>query len=937
MIKRFFSFAALVLLAAACTDSIDLSFDGLRKLAQKDQDVTVFYATIEGNADSTATKVYADDQLLVLWNADDRIAIYNNRTYGDQYRFDGPDGATAGTFKKIETSDFVASNPLNAIYAVYPFDKNMSISNSGVLSLNLPSIQYYKEDSFGLGANTMVSVSKDNYLMFKNLGGYLSFKFYGVGVTVKSIMLKGNNNEKLAGPATVVAAEGGAPTLTLGASAANAITLSCGDGVALSASAEQYLEFWFVVPPTTFTQGFTVSVTDELGGVFTKSTSQSLTISRNTISRMAPMEVTPDYNHSYIPFADANFKAYCVENFDNNRDGEISILEAQAVTDMISVCTDNIASLDGIGYFNNIKSLNCSGSKNSVGQLTDLDVSSNTALTMLHCQNNQLKNLDVTSNVALTVLDCSRNLLTSLDVSGNTVLTELSCAHNQLSSLDVSKNPELTSLTCNNNQLDSLDVSKNTALEWLMCYINQLTNLDVSRNTALTMFSCYSNQLKSLDVSNNIALTLFNCSHNQLTSLDVRKNTALTVCLQCNHNQITSLDVSNNTALEILYCYSNQLMSLDVSKNTALKVLDCYSNQLLSLDVSNNAALEELYCEKNQLQRLNVSYNTALTQFLCHSNPGLKAIWIRPGQTFKRFEYDSNVATIYDCFANFAPFESSSEALADEVIATTASAYALVNSIKNLKDGIEHSSTNFYSFTFNDSVTLFNALLDFAKAREDFLDFVSTIRPEDVDPQNPSKRDSSMFYYSQGRSGSSKPIFGAVKFSSLTWDALRYGEYEYTTQYPGNVPMVTDAPDFVVNAFANIVDQLGSELSSMFDFVNDAVVEPTAVTDLSSALYGIYKIDSWINPTKVILKDGSEYVPKALTEKEIEVVRSINRYIDSYNLCWNNNATRVTKDTPAVDTYIKAMISGNTSAIADAKRDLFDFIDEHCPTNSLNP
>ena len=157
-------------------------------------------------------------------------------------------------------------------------------------------------------------------------------------------------------------------------------------------------------------------------------------------------------------------------------------------------------------------------------------------------------------------------------------LTSLNCNFDQLTELDVSKNTALTSLSCAGNQLTELDVSNNTALTSLSCGGSQLTELDVSNNTALTYLDCRSNQLTELDVSNNTALTLLYCDGNQLTELDVSKNTALEY-LSCDSNQLTELDVSKNTALEILYCSSNQFTELDLSNNTALRWLYCSSNQ----------------------------------------------------------------------------------------------------------------------------------------------------------------------------------------------------------------------------------------------------------------------------------------------------------------------------------------------------------------------
>ena len=162
----------------------------------------------------------------------------------------------------------------------------------------------------------------------------------------------------------------------------------------------------------------------------------------------------------------------------------------------------------------------------------------------------------------------------------------MDCSNNQLTELDVSKNTALTELYCNKNQLTKLDVSNNTALTTLYCASNKLTELDVSNNTALTSLYCASNKLTELDVSNNTVLTRFDFGWNQLTELNVSNNTALEY-LNCEFNKLTELDVSNNTALTMLPCGANKLTKLDVSKNTELKWLDCRANQLTSLDVTN--------------------------------------------------------------------------------------------------------------------------------------------------------------------------------------------------------------------------------------------------------------------------------------------------------------------------------------------------------------
>ena len=187
--------------------------------------------------------------------------------------------------------------------------------------------------------------------------------------------------------------------------------------------------------------------------------------------------------------------------------------------------------------------------------------------TTLHVKSRGIKSLrGIEFFLKLTYLDCRSNQLTELDVSKNTALEILYCSSNQLTELDVTGNTALTYLDCHSNQLTELDVSKNTALEILDCRSNQLTELDVSKNTALEYLSCDSNQLTELDVSKNTALEYLSCDSNQLTELDVSKNTALEI-LYCSSNQFTELDLSNNTALRRLYCSSNQRDLELISKN----------------------------------------------------------------------------------------------------------------------------------------------------------------------------------------------------------------------------------------------------------------------------------------------------------------------------------------------------------------------------------
>ncbi len=115
-----------------------------------------------------------------------------------------------------------------------------------------------------------------------------------------------------------------------------------------------------------------------------------------------------------VDFTDANLKAALVADFDKNGDGEISFTEASAATS-VSVSGKGIKTLEGLEYFSNMTSLDCSDNS-----LTDIDLNG-VSLTALNCSGNSLSSLDLSSQTSLSSLDCS-------SVTGLTTLDLTSCA-----------------------------------------------------------------------------------------------------------------------------------------------------------------------------------------------------------------------------------------------------------------------------------------------------------------------------------------------------------------------------------------------------------------------------------------------------------------------------------------------------------------------------
>ena len=86
----------------------------------------------------------------------------------------------------------------------------------------------------------------------------------------------------------------------------------------------------------------------------------------------SPLPDLPDPNDVCSCMDDIIFMQYCYDNFDVNKDGKVSQIEAAAVSE-IDLTDFEIKTLTGIGYFSNLEILNCKGCKN----LISVDLSNN--------------------------------------------------------------------------------------------------------------------------------------------------------------------------------------------------------------------------------------------------------------------------------------------------------------------------------------------------------------------------------------------------------------------------------------------------------------------------------------------------------------------------------------------------------------------------------
>lgn len=297
------------------------------------------------------------------------------------------------------------------------------------------------------------------------------------------------------------------------------------------------------------------------------------------------IEVAIDIDATNFP--DNTFREY-VKEFDRDKNQKLSASEIANVTTLYADGINGkgaIKTLKGIEYFTSLKTLYCYNT-----QITELDVSNNTALTHLSCGDTGLLKLNVSNNKALEYLDCANTDITELNVSSNLSLKSLGCANTEIKELNVNANVNLEHLYIRNTSIDQLNISNNKKLTHLDCANTDITDLDLFNNIALIQLYCDELEIDELDITNNHNLT-----H-----------------VWCNDTKIEKLDVSNNVALTTLECYRTKLQSLDVSKNTELKILNCSQTLIKELDVTMLSKLEYLYTWATEIGYLNVSKNSKL-------------------------------------------------------------------------------------------------------------------------------------------------------------------------------------------------------------------------------------------------------------------------------------------------------------------------------------
>ncbi len=236
------------------------------------------------------TRIALDETLKTVWQKGDLVSVFYIDKTKYQWQFQGETGDRSGVIMPVGE----VPSTTKTIVVLYPDRDDYTYSGNSVLA-NVDATQSYAANSYGNGGNILVATqvgTSANNMMLRSVYGWLKLQLTGDSQSVKSIRIKGNNNEQVAGSVSFNIYTAANAQLIADGNGATELTLDCGDGVALSRT--QPTAFYIGFVPQTFEGGITVEIENTQGHVMTKSTTKSVAIARNTIQPMSAFVFAPE-------------------------------------------------------------------------------------------------------------------------------------------------------------------------------------------------------------------------------------------------------------------------------------------------------------------------------------------------------------------------------------------------------------------------------------------------------------------------------------------------------------------------------------------------------------------------------------------------------------------------------------------------------------------
>lgn len=224
--------------------------------------------------DGDATRVVLDsDGKRLFWESDDSLSVFlGTSTMHCAYIHGVPNGTNAdfmvnGDIILGGSTDSGGEQYTNV--AFYPFDKDVTMVDVGVLAIDFPSVQKAVPNSIPRNAPMAASVESatTEEFMFRNVSSFIKFVITADETVGLSSILLTSNGSPLSGASTIYVSHGDEPQLTISDDGNSAITLDC-DGIELGTTP---VVLYMALPPYSFGEGeLSLRFNDTDGGSMVK-------------------------------------------------------------------------------------------------------------------------------------------------------------------------------------------------------------------------------------------------------------------------------------------------------------------------------------------------------------------------------------------------------------------------------------------------------------------------------------------------------------------------------------------------------------------------------------------------------------------------------------------------------------------------------------------
>lgn len=229
----------LALCTIACTNNI------LEEDINNGQEM-VFTAVVEDN--QMTKTVLQEDRMSIWWSPSDEIKVFYGESSSGKFVSTNSEPADKATFYgsiDIVTGTLDDENSGHTFWAVYPYDMAKD-----AYSIELPTEQIAAENTFAPGMFPAVAQSDDTNLSFYNVCGGIVFTV--VGEDIKTVTVTGNNEEPIAGTASVSFSSEG---VVANYPSETSVTLKAPDDGTFTPGVRYFISIY----PTVFENGFTLT------------------------------------------------------------------------------------------------------------------------------------------------------------------------------------------------------------------------------------------------------------------------------------------------------------------------------------------------------------------------------------------------------------------------------------------------------------------------------------------------------------------------------------------------------------------------------------------------------------------------------------------------------------------------------------------------------